>query len=82
MIENRATYLQALTSYVQDWTPLLKHIDCPVTLWHGTADTWAPFGMSVALKDTLSNATLNPLPDHGHYSALVSVLPNLIAPQT
>ena len=82
LVEDRAAYTQAVTAYVEDWTPLLAKIDCPVTLWHGTADTWAPFGMSVALKDTLSNATLNPLPDHGHYSALVLVLPRLAGDQS
>lgn len=76
--DHRAAYLAAVTAYVQDWSGLLRDLTCPVTLWHGTRDTWAPLAMSQALVDHMPNATLNTLPDMGHYSALAQILPALL----
>ncbi|WP_235257999.1 alpha/beta fold hydrolase [Octadecabacter algicola] len=74
----RAAYVQAVTDYIQDWSPLLSDVTSPVTIFHGTADTWAPISMADALCQHLPNATLHRLPDMGHYSALAHVLPELL----
>lgn len=79
LIDTRAAYEAALEAYVTDWQGLLPDITCPVTLWHGTADTWAPLAMSQALATELPSATLQTLPALGHYSALTDALPRLVS---
>ncbi|MDO6733134.1 alpha/beta hydrolase [Octadecabacter sp. 1_MG-2023] len=78
MVSRRADYVDAVIDYVQDWSPLLKDVTCPVTIFHGSADTWAPISMADALCQHLPNATLHRLRDMGHYSALAHVLPKLL----
>jgi pimeloyl-ACP methyl ester carboxylesterase len=64
-------YLTYLSSYVKDWSDALPLVQCPVDLWHGSKDTWAPPEMSQRLKDLLgSNAVLHKIQDAEHYSTL------------
>ncbi|MCF6443513.1 alpha/beta fold hydrolase [Nereida sp. MMG025] len=67
-------YRAALTAYVQDWSALLPQITAPVTLHHGTADTWAPIRMADQLMKALPNAVLHRHEGLGHYSTYKAVL--------
>lgn len=69
--KHRQTYLAYINDYVADWSSNLANVQCPVDLWHGTADTWSPLAMSVALKDRLGDTcTLHEIEDAEHYSSL------------
>ena len=71
-IEYRRAYLGYLRDYVEDWSDVLAKLECPVDLWHGTADTWSPREMSVALKDRLGHdCTLHEISGAEHYSTLM-----------
>ncbi|OUS38909.1 hypothetical protein A9Q94_00845 [Rhodobacterales bacterium 56_14_T64] len=64
-------YRQMLTAYVGDWTEVLPSIQCPVDLWHGTADSWSPLAMSEALKIAIkAPTTLHEIKGGEHYSTL------------
>jgi len=80
LIDHTSAYKDELRAFVQPWADILNRIACPVTIWHGTADTWAPFGLSEALRHTLGDKTdLRPLNDLSHYSALRAALPKIIS---
>jgi pimeloyl-ACP methyl ester carboxylesterase len=65
------TYLAYVEDYVADWSSTLANVQCPVDLWHGTADTWSPLEMSVALRDVLGDiCTLHEIEDAEHYSTM------------
>ena len=70
-------YRNAIARYTQSWAYLLPLVTCPVTLHHGSADTWAPPAMSEALASHLPNATLNAHSGLGHYLTLYTILPDL-----
>lgn len=64
-------YMRLLRHYVSDWTGTLSQITAPVSLWHGEADSWAPFAMAEALVHHLpGGTTLHRVPDAGHYATL------------
>lgn len=71
-------YRSAVESYVQPWADILPRVSCPVRIWHGRDDTWAPYDMGEALRDAIPGAELIPLPGLGHYSALVEALPRIL----
>lgn len=64
----RAGYRTYVQDYVR-WTG--EEIDgwtCPVTIWQGAADTWAPPAMAEALAQRLPQADLRLVDGLGHYS--------------
>lgn len=78
LTEHRAVWLREVQAYVRPWSTALPLIPCPVTIWHGTADTWSPFAMAGALAQVLPDATVIPLPGLGHYTALCHALPRIV----
>ncbi len=77
LTRGRAVYLRELPAYVQPWSGHLAHVRCPVTLWHGSDDRWAPVDMAEALATRLPRAELNRCDGLGHYTTLALVLPTL-----
>ena len=76
---HQAAYKSELRAFVSPWLDTLKHVNCPVTVWHGSSDNWAPIGLSRALvKEIGSNATLTELENLSHYSTLKAVLPKVV----
>ncbi len=72
-------YGAAVGHYVRPWADVLAHVRCPVAIWHGDEDRWAPLAMSQALVAALpGGATLRVSPGDGHYSTLHAVLPGLL----
>jgi Predicted hydrolases or acyltransferases (alpha/beta hydrolase superfamily) len=70
-ITHRQAYLAYVRAYVADWSGLLAQVQCPVELWHGTADMWAPPDMAVALKSRFGAAcVLHQIEDGEHYSTM------------
>lgn len=73
-----ANYRAELTAYVRPWAHWLGEVRHPVTLWHGTRDTWAPPAMADALERLLPNVIAHHrLQDLSHYSALGEALMRL-----
>lgn len=73
LIENSNGYCDLITEYVADWSTVLSDVTCPVTIYHGTADTWSPPAMAIALQQALPNgATLNWVKNGEHYSTLAA----------
>jgi pimeloyl-ACP methyl ester carboxylesterase len=71
LIDATEAYKSELRAFVTPWADTLARVPCPVTVWHGTADTWAPFGLSEALVERLGEtAVLKPLEGLAHYSGL------------
>lgn len=71
LVTHPTAYVQALCAYVGHWEGALKMVTCPVEIWHGEADTWAPISMAEALVQNLPNgAHLHPIAGAGHYGAL------------
>lgn len=69
--KNPAQYRRMLTAYVSDWSDSLEKIQCPVDLWHGSADSWAPIAMSEALKTAIPGpVVLHEIEGGEHYSTL------------
>lgn len=65
------SYVQAVCAYVGDWAGALPKVTCPVEIWHGEADTWAPIAMAEALTRALpKGAQLHRVASAGHYGAL------------
>lgn len=78
LIDKPEAYKSELRAFVRSWADTLPRVQCPVTVWHGTEDTWAPFGLSEALCKALPEATLKPLEDLSHYSALKAAMPEIV----
>lgn len=75
----RAAYCAAVLDYVQPWAACLAQITCPVEIYHGTADNWAPPEMASALAEAISGpAEIHRLPELGHYAALQKALPDIL----
>jgi len=69
--KNAVQYRRMLQAYVADWSDTLDGIQCPVDLWHGSDDSWAPIDMSEALKAAISSPTvLHEIKGGEHYSTL------------
>jgi pimeloyl-ACP methyl ester carboxylesterase len=76
----RAAYQEELRAYVRPWSARLEAVRCPVSLWHGLEDTWAPDDMSDRLAERLSGpAHVNKLAGLGHFGALRHALPRILA---
>lgn len=68
---HRATYIQEIGLYVQDWEAELDRVTQPVTLYHGTADTWSPVAMAQDLALRLRRVeAVHLFDDLSHYSML------------
>ena len=52
---------------VKDWGFLLKEIDFPVVLVHGTEDKHVPYSFSEYMRAQIPNSRLVPLEGEGHY---------------
>ena len=69
--KNAVQYRRMLAAYVGDWSDTLDGIQCPVDLWHGSDDSWAPIDMSESLKAAISSPTvLHEIKGGEHYSTL------------
>lgn len=67
-------YVGFVRSYVEDWSADLRRVTCPVELWHGDQDTWAPIAMSQQLQAVFGDTSqLNSVEDTEHYSTLAKV---------
>ena len=68
---HRQAYLSLLQLYVSDWSKVLDDVQCPVEIWHGAQDKWAPLAMSDALcRELQKPPKLHVIPDAEHYSTL------------
>ncbi|ATC32742.1 hypothetical protein CA606_10525 [Caulobacter vibrioides] len=75
----RAAYEDELRTYVRPWSQILSSVGCPVTLWHGDADGWAPLDMAYALAKALpSGAAVTEIAGAGHFDALKRALPAIL----
>ncbi len=57
-----------LELYAAPWAIPLAHIEAPVDLWHGEADSIIPAWLARRLAAQLRTATPRFLPEEGHYS--------------
>lgn len=74
--KNNTAYRQEIHEYVQPWAQNLAKIKCPVLIYHGAADNWAPIEMAYALKDKItSNVEVVEYPGLGHFSTLRKAMP-------
>jgi pimeloyl-ACP methyl ester carboxylesterase len=70
-----AAYQDELRAFVQRWQTVVDAVQCPVEIWHGDADTWAPLAMAQALRARLGDrASLKVCEGLGHYSTLAAAL--------
>lgn len=75
-IKGSAGYRREMLAYAQPWAGILPRVTAPTRIWHGSADTWAPFAMAEALARSLPRFTAcHRLDDLGHFSALHHALP-------
>ncbi len=71
MVNHPTAYVQAISAYVGNWSGALQMVTCPVEIWHGEADSWAPVAMSETLVQNLpKGAQLHRIAGAGHYGAL------------
>lgn len=68
---NRPAARREIAAYVRPWADILKQIQCPVTLHHGTSDQWSPPAMAGALHSALPSSRLIWHNGLGHYATLV-----------
>ncbi|SFP55452.1 Pimeloyl-ACP methyl ester carboxylesterase [Ectopseudomonas composti] len=69
-------YTRDIRQYLQPWSAGVFACAANVCLWHGTTDNWSPFAMSAYLAERfLSNARVERLAGHSHYSCLYAVAP-------
>lgn len=68
----RASYVAELLAYRRPWAGELGAINAPIRIVQGEDDTWVPPAMARALADHLGErATLEMVPDLGHYGTLI-----------
>ncbi len=78
-IDHPAAYRAWLQAYMGDWADEIDDIDCPVELWHGQQDSWAPVSMTHALASRLgTKATTHLVESAGHYVALTEARLRLV----
>ena len=67
----RKQYEKTIKRYINPWAEIVGKVTCPVQIWHGTEDTWAPHAMGVALKQKFqTDCKLISCAQLGHYSTL------------
>jgi len=77
--KNNAAYRRAVHEYVRPWAHYLANIKCPVSIYHGVLDNWAPIEMAYTLRGEItSKVEVIEYPDLGHYSTLRKALPHAI----
>ncbi|EEW26861.1 alpha/beta fold hydrolase [Rhodobacter ferrooxidans] len=74
VVDHLPAYKAELLAYAHPWATVLDGITTPVTLWHGSDDTWTPVAMAQVMQARLPNATLIELPGLSHYATLIEVL--------
>ncbi len=71
-------YRKTIIRYTKPWTKVLSNITCPVEIYHGTQDTWAPHAMGEALKAQIkAKCELISCDQLGHYSTLHYAMRNI-----
>jgi pimeloyl-ACP methyl ester carboxylesterase len=71
--EHSKAYQSLLRYYVSDWSNITSEIKCPVEIWHGDQDKWAPVSMSHALcEEFVQKPKLHVVPGAEHYSTLTA----------
>ena len=77
--KNSHYYRQTLLEYVRPWGHRLENITCPVNIYHGFLDSWAPITMAYALQQKFhSDAEIVEYENLGHFSTLRKALPQII----
>lgn len=70
--------------YTHDWRIPFAAIETPVNIWHGDADATVPHAHGRWYRDHLPRASLNTLPEQGHFSLPIHfgerILRELITP--
>ncbi len=78
--QGAAGYRRDLRAYVRTPPDRFAGLSAPMTLWHGSADTWAPLAMSRALAAQLpEHRQVRVLPGQSHYSTLMAVAGEVFA---
>lgn len=73
-----AAYRDELRAFVCPWQSVVDEVACPVEIWHGDADNWAPLAMAQALRARLGGrASLTVREGLGHYSTLAEAVRQL-----
>ncbi len=70
---------QDLHNYSHDWSFALEQIDAPILLWQGERDNIVPPGMARYLAAWLPHARTVFWPEDGHYAALFTHYPEILA---
>ena len=74
-VDHPQSYLTFVKEYVHDWQGDIPDVICPVHLWHGTRDTWAPPSMAQALEKAFAApVTMTWIEQGEHYSTLNDVV--------
>ena len=64
-------YRKTISRYIKPWAEQINNVTCPVQVYHGTQDTWAPHAMGETLKATFkTKCELVSCEELGHYSTL------------
>lgn len=73
-------YRRDLRAYVRTPPERFAGLSASMTLWHGSADTWAPLAMSqvLAAQDP-GRRQVRVLPGHSHYSTLIAAAGEIFA---
>lgn len=73
-------YRRDLRAYVRTPHDRLAGLSAPMTLWHGSADSWAPLAMSQALAaQQPERRQVRVLPGLSHYSTLIAAAGEIFA---
>jgi pimeloyl-ACP methyl ester carboxylesterase len=71
MGRERRDYRKTIQRYTQPWASEITKVTCPIQIWHGRADTWAPHAMSEALERSFqAPCELISCEGLGHYATL------------
>jgi pimeloyl-ACP methyl ester carboxylesterase len=56
-----------------DWSPLLRQVRVPTTVWHGDADSYVPFYMGEAVHKAIAGSTFRKVVGGGHFMILDTI---------
>lgn len=80
---NNSAYRREIREYVKPWAHELSRIECPVKIYHGKEDNWAPIGMAYALQEKIpSQVQVVEYSSLGHYSTLRKAMPLIVGART